>query len=105
MTERHRQAPSTDAPIRNISRTGTSKSIPKRKDPLPSPTEAVAGVTADDVRARIEKLAYALYQQRGQQDGYDYEDWLEAERRVQAGAAPQSQDGSGRKHAPSLHSA
>lgn len=72
---------------------------------MPSPTEAVAGGTADDVRARIEKLAYALYQQRGQQDGYDYEDWLEAERRVQAGSAPQNREGSGRKGGPSLHSA
>lgn len=31
---------------------------------------------------RIASVAYALYEQRGRQDGYDFEDWLEAERRV-----------------------
>ncbi len=30
-------------------------------------------------------LAYALYEQRGQQDGHDVEDWLEAERKILTG--------------------
>lgn len=31
---------------------------------------------------RIASQAYALYEQRGRQDGHDFEDWLEAERQV-----------------------
>lgn len=105
MRERNAQAPAADEPIRNIGRTGTSRSLPKRKDRTLSPPEDGAEGTADDVKARIEQLAYALYQQRGQQDGYDRQDWLEAERMVQASPPPQSREGSGHSGPPSLHSA
>jgi hypothetical protein len=105
MTERNAQAPAADEPIRNISRGGTSRSLPKRKDRALSSPQAEASSSADDIRTRIEKLAYALYQQRGQQDGYDCEDWLEAERMVQAASASQRKQGSGRTGTPTLHSA
>ena len=42
--------------------------------------ETVRRSAADDTRTRIEKLAYELYQQGGCRDGYDRDDWLEAER-------------------------
>ena len=80
MTDHNAQAPAAGDPIRAISRGGTSRSIPKRKDRVLSSPQAKASDSAGDIRTRIEKLAYALYQQRGQQDGYDCEDWLEAER-------------------------
>lgn len=104
MTERNAQASAADQPTRN-SRGGTSRSISKRKDRAQSTPAIESAGTPEDVRARIEQLAYALYQQRGQRDGYDCEDWLEAERMVQAASIPQSQKGSGRSGAPSLHSA
>ena len=34
---------------------------------------------SDEVRERIAKKAYELYEQRGQQDGQDIDDWLQAE--------------------------
>ena len=34
------------------------------------------------LRARIEERAYQLYEQRGRREGYDLEDWLEAERQI-----------------------
>lgn len=37
---------------------------------------------SDDIHARVAACAYSLYEQRGYEDGYDREDWLEAERRV-----------------------
>lgn len=37
---------------------------------------------AADLQARIAKRAYELYQQRGGQDGYALEDWLQAEREI-----------------------
>jgi len=37
---------------------------------------------SDDLRARVAAQAYSFYEQRGYQDGYHLEDWLEAERRV-----------------------
>lgn len=37
---------------------------------------------SDDLRALIAAQAYSFYEQRGYEDGYDREDWLEAERRI-----------------------
>jgi hypothetical protein len=41
------------------------------------------GLSAD---ARIAVRAYELYEQRGRQDGYALEDWLQAEREIRGGA-------------------
>ena len=105
MPERNTQAPAGDEPIRNISRGATSRSIPKRKDRLQPSPQAETVETAEDIRSKIEKLAYARYQQRGQQDGYDWQDWLEAERMVQEASAPQGETASGRSGTHALHSA
>ena len=37
---------------------------------------------SDDLRARVAAQAYSFYERRGYEDGYDLEDWLEAERRI-----------------------
>lgn len=37
---------------------------------------------SDDLRASVAARAYFLYERRGSADGYDLEDWLEAERGV-----------------------
>ena len=105
MPERNAPSPAADEPIRNISRGATSRAIPKRKDRLQPSPQAESSDTTDEIRTRIERLAYTLYQQRGHQDGYDWEDWLEAERRVQAAAGPQDGQGSGRSGTRSLHRA
>jgi len=101
-----RLTPAADEPIRNISSARGGRSLSKRKDQV-SPAPAVEARAADeDIRARIEKLAYALYQQRGQEDGYDCQDWLEAERMVQASSStPQNKDGSGATGSSALHRA
>jgi Protein of unknown function (DUF2934) len=42
------------------------------------------------IEHQIQQPAYELYEQRGRTDGYDLEDWLQAEREIkgtQAGAA------------------
>ena len=39
---------------------------------------------SDDLRARVAARAYAFYERRGYEDGYDLEDWLEAERMILA---------------------
>jgi len=36
----------------------------------------------EDLGSRLAKKAYELYVQRGQEDGHDIEDWLEAERQI-----------------------
>jgi hypothetical protein len=36
------------------------------------------------LQERIEKRAYELYLRRGQQSGYEFEDWIEAERQILA---------------------
>jgi hypothetical protein len=36
-------------------------------------------------RQRIAERAYELFQARGRVDGYDIDDWLQAERQIQAG--------------------
>ncbi len=37
---------------------------------------------SDDLHARVAALAYSFYERRSYEDGYDLEDWLEAERRI-----------------------
>jgi len=37
---------------------------------------------SDDLRARVAARAYSSYERRGYEDGYDLEDWLEAERKI-----------------------
>ena len=37
-------------------------------------------LTERDVNEEIAKVAYELYKQRGMGDGYDFEDWVKAER-------------------------
>ena len=39
---------------------------------------------SNDLRTRIAARAYAFYERRGYEDGYDLEDWLEAERVILA---------------------
>jgi Protein of unknown function (DUF2934) len=39
----------------------------------------------DDDQARIEQLAYQIYEERGRTDGYALDDWLEAEALVRQG--------------------
>lgn len=63
--------------------------------------EQGTGIATGDSRARIEKLAYELYQRRGCGDGHDREDWLEAERMALAQPAGASQDGSGHRRTSS----
>ncbi len=101
-----RLTPAADEPIRNISSARGGRSLSKRKDQGSPTPVGEARATDDDIRARIEKLAYALYQQRGQQDGYDCQDWLEAERMVQASpSTPQNKGGSSPSGSSALHSA
>ena len=38
----------------------------------------------DDIREKIERRAYEVYESRGSQDGHDLEDWLRAENEVRA---------------------
>lgn len=64
--------------------------------------QAVGGLAADEeIRTRIEKLAYELYQRRGRQDGHDRQDWLEAERLTLSQPAAPRQDGLDRLSASS----
>ena len=60
------------------------------RDRQPQPTGGMAA--AEEIRIRIEKLAYELYQRRGRQDGHDRQDWLEAERLTLSESAATRQD-------------
>jgi hypothetical protein len=42
------------------------------------------GIKSDIFEQRVEKKAYEIYQDRGCQDGHDCDDWLEAEKIVEA---------------------
>lgn len=54
-----------------------------RKKMTPTKQEAEKNVDAGVFAQRVEKKAYELYQKKGQQDGHDMDDWLEAERLVE----------------------
>ena len=67
-----------------------------RKERRNVPRANGTGAASGDIRTRIEKLAYELYQQRGGQDGYHVQDWLEAERLTLTQPEDASQDETGR---------
>lgn len=46
------------------------------------PNPAFMQKYSDEVRERIARKAYELYEQRGRQAGHELEDWLEAEELV-----------------------
>ena len=45
-------------------------------------------LTQADRHERIARRAYALYQSRGSADGWDVQDWLDAERQINADSGP-----------------
>ena len=55
------------------------------KPMVPELTKALA--TDSDVQERISFRAYELYQKRGEKDGHDIDDWLQAEEEI-TGRAP-----------------
>ena len=67
-----------------------------RSGPEQSPQQVDSDRTTEEIRTRIQTLAYELYQQRGGQDGYDRQDWLEAERLTLAEPTRARQDRVGR---------
>jgi hypothetical protein len=62
----------------------TSKKQPRSQEE--NVEEAEASLDTQPITGRnvttIAALAYALYEQRGREDGYDLDDWLEAEQRI-----------------------
>ena len=93
-----RRLRSIDDSVRIPSRSTTEMETPARQRSGPEipPQQADSEPTTEEIRTRIEKLAYELYQQRGRQDGYDRQDWLEAERLTLTEPTRARQDGSDR---------
>jgi len=50
----------------------------------PEKHEREKGVKANVYEQRVEKKAYEIYENRGCQGGHDCEDWLEAEKIIEA---------------------
>jgi hypothetical protein len=60
-----------------------SESTPdRRSSPMPTPT------TVQPTYDEIQRLAYALWEQRGRPEGYDVEFWIQAERELRMGSNP-----------------
>lgn len=96
MTQRRIRAIEDSDRILSRSMMGTKAAAKQRSGPEKSPPQAGSEAATEEIRTRIEKLAYELYQRRGRQDGYDRQDWLEAERLTVGQPALASQDSSGR---------
>lgn len=47
---------------------------------------------AEDLRRQIAQRAHELYEQRGRQDGYALQDWLQAEQELASPAEDRSND-------------
>ena len=50
----------------------------------PEKHEREKGIKSDFFEQRVEKKAYEIYQNKGCQNGHDCDDWLEAEKIVEA---------------------
>ena len=74
MAQRRLRSIEDSVRIPSRSTTEMETSARQRSGPESPPQQADNEATTEEIRTRIEKLAYELYQQRGRQD------WLEAER-------------------------
>lgn len=61
--------------IRKIGTSGIRHGVTQDLPPEPASMQKYS----DEVRDRIAKTAYELFEQRGRQDGQDLDDWLRAE--------------------------
>jgi hypothetical protein len=78
----------TGSPPKSVKKTSSRPRLVRERRPQPAGGRAAA----EEIRIRIEKLAYELYQRRGRQDGHDRQDWLEAERLTLSESAATRQD-------------
>ena len=62
----------------------TSKTTTRNEEPLETrgSSSIYEPVYTKEINERIAKRAYELHQQRGYTHGFDFEDWLEAEREI-----------------------
>jgi len=64
----------------------TFRKPPQPKEEKGKEAEVIAKVLfqalTEKEKTRVAAMAYALYEQRGREDGHDLDDWLEAERRI-----------------------
>lgn len=86
-----------DSPSKAVKKTSARPRLVHDRQSQPAGGMAAA----EEIRGRIEKLAYELYQRRGRQDGHDRQDWLEAERLTLSQAADTRQGGLDRLSASS----
>jgi hypothetical protein len=49
---------------------------------------AIVSNVSEEQQEQIRQRAHELYVARGQEDGHDVEDWLQAEEKISAGEAP-----------------
>jgi hypothetical protein len=49
---------------------------------IPEPEQAAADIELEPASEEIAKRAYEIYLRRGSRNGYDFDDWLEAEREL-----------------------
>ena len=56
----------------------------KQQDKESDASIAQSKALSSEDHTRVEELAYALYEQRGRNDGHDLEDWFNAEERIMA---------------------
>ena len=80
MARRREQDMKKTKPIPSVSKSVPTASPQQPMNGAPTAKAANGTVIPAELRTRIETLAYELYQRRGRQDGYDEQDWLEAER-------------------------
>lgn len=50
----------------------------------------ISGDLTEEQRERIRQRAHELYVARGQEDGHDLEDWLQAEGQILSGQEPRN---------------
>ena len=63
-------------------KTSKGTSTIENPSPIDSRTSTLEPGGVSDLNDRITQRAYELHQQRGYHHGYDFEDWLQAEREI-----------------------
>ena len=58
------------------------------RNPKVEVEEATTSELSEEQQEQIRRRAHELYEARGQEDGHDLEDWLQAEAEIGAGKEP-----------------
>ena len=81
-TKKNSEAKPTETVTAQVETAAATAPAPKAATPKKEAATATVNTRAVDIQEEIRTRAYHIYEQRGREHGYDFDDWLLAESEV-----------------------